>query len=177
MATPPVFVAGAVLQASEMNAIGLWLVKSQTIGTAVSSVTVTNAFNSDYDNYRIVISGGTASASSNLGFSLSGITGATAYRQLGFFQVYGTATINAYAADSTFLIISQGTTTGYYASFDITSPNLAYPKFVQAIGSGTGTNYVFPGQVTTATASTGFIITPGSGTLTGGTISVYGYRK
>jgi hypothetical protein len=41
MATPPDFSSGAVLTAAQMNSVGLWLVKTQTVGTAVSSVAVT----------------------------------------------------------------------------------------------------------------------------------------
>jgi hypothetical protein len=33
------------------------------------------------------------------------------------------------------------------------------------------------GQTTNQTAQTGFVIAPISGTMTGGTITVYGYRK
>ena len=56
--TYPTFTNGQVLPASDLNAIGLWLVKSQTVGTGVSSVTVSNAFSADFDNYRIIYSGG-----------------------------------------------------------------------------------------------------------------------
>jgi hypothetical protein len=41
MATPPDFSSGAVLTAAQMNSVGLWLVKTQTVGTTVSSVAVT----------------------------------------------------------------------------------------------------------------------------------------
>ena len=43
----PVFASGDVLNASDMNGVGLWLVKTQTIGTGVSSVVVTGAFSAD----------------------------------------------------------------------------------------------------------------------------------
>jgi hypothetical protein len=61
MATPPDFTTGAVLTAAQMNAVGLWLVKTQTVGSAVPDVTVTDAFSADYDNYKILYTGGTAS--------------------------------------------------------------------------------------------------------------------
>jgi hypothetical protein len=45
--------SGEVLTAADLNAYaGLILVKTQTIGTAVSSVTVTGAFSSTFQNYR-----------------------------------------------------------------------------------------------------------------------------
>ena len=64
--TYPSFSAGEVFRAQDANAVGLWLVKSQTIGTGVSSVTVTDAFSADYDSYKIVISGGVGSATAVL---------------------------------------------------------------------------------------------------------------
>jgi hypothetical protein len=70
MATPPTFSSGTVLTAAQMNAVGLWLVKTQTIGNAVSSVAVTNAFSTDYDNYKIIISGGASSAQAFLTLQL-----------------------------------------------------------------------------------------------------------
>jgi hypothetical protein len=76
MATPPDFTAGQVLTAAQMNQIGLWLVKTQTIGTAVSSVTVTGAFTADYHSYLIRVIGGTASTSLTLNLTLgSTVTG------------------------------------------------------------------------------------------------------
>ena len=53
---------------------GLVLVKAQTIGSAVSSVEVTGAFSSTYDNYLITLEGGVAST--NVGLRLT--LGATA---------------------------------------------------------------------------------------------------
>jgi len=40
---------------------GLTLVKSQTIGSAVSSVEVTGAFSATYDNYKVIVIGGVGS--------------------------------------------------------------------------------------------------------------------
>jgi len=39
--TFPVFASGDVLNASDMNGVGLWLVKTQAVGSGVASVTVT----------------------------------------------------------------------------------------------------------------------------------------
>ena len=54
------FTTGEVLTAADTNTYlansGLVYVKSQTIGSAVSSVNVTSAFSSTYDNYVITLS-------------------------------------------------------------------------------------------------------------------------
>jgi len=47
--------------ATPTSASGLTFIKSQTIGSAVSSVTVTGAFSATYDNYLITINGGAGS--------------------------------------------------------------------------------------------------------------------
>jgi hypothetical protein len=53
------FTTGEVLTASDTNTYlanaGLVYVKSQTIGTGVSSVIVSDCFTTDYDNYKIVV--------------------------------------------------------------------------------------------------------------------------
>ena len=79
--TYPSFTSGEVLTAADMNAVGLWLVKTQTVGTAVASVTVTDAFSSTYDNYRIIYTGGAASTSCvlSLQFGIGGTMTTTNY--------------------------------------------------------------------------------------------------
>ena len=52
-------VSGSVT--STGNPQGLTLLKSVTVGQGVSTVTVTDAFSSTFDNYEIIMSGGTQS--------------------------------------------------------------------------------------------------------------------
>jgi len=65
------------LSTSRANPVGLDLVKTQTVGTAVSSVTVSDAFSSSYDSYKIIATGVAATGNGNVIFQLSGLT--TAY--------------------------------------------------------------------------------------------------
>lgn len=180
MATPPVFSAGAVLTAAQMNAVGLWLVKSQTVGTGVSSVTVSDAFTSDFENYRILYTGGTGSAAGvglrfQLGSSTSnyyntvnyslysggGVTSVTNNNSLGYWQYAGSSDSNARA----------------FMCIDVYEPNeTVSTRFngswcqVDSAGTTAGIHRV-------NTAYTAFTITPDSGTLTGGTIRIYGYKE
>jgi len=62
----PSFASGEVLTAADMNAVGLWLVKTQTVGTGVPSVVVTDAFSANYDNYLVTISGIKTAAAANI---------------------------------------------------------------------------------------------------------------
>ena len=97
MATPPVFVSGAILTAAQMNAVGLWLIKTQTIGSAVSSVSITDVFSSDYDNYLIKITGMTASAQADTTMQLAGITTGV-YTHVGTAQLLSASAVIPYQA-------------------------------------------------------------------------------
>ena len=66
------FTANSVLTAADTNTYlansGLVYVTSQTVGTAVASVTVSSAFNSSFDSYKIVYAGDGGSTTIHLGF-------------------------------------------------------------------------------------------------------------
>ena len=187
MATPPTFTAGSILTAAQMNGVGLWLVKSQTIGTGVSTVTVTGAFTSDYYAYRVVMSNvtmsstgyatamylkmhdGTNPVSSNYNYGIARVDMATAGVS-GAKDALGTSGI----------AIGQGTASLFGTSFDVINPNLAahtlFPN-LSIVNNNIGYMGTGSGMHQAATAYTAFQIIPGTGTLTGGTISIYGYRS
>ena len=177
MPTPPTFVTGAVLTAAQMNTIGMFLVKSQTIGTGVSSVAVTGAFSADYDNYLITISGGAASTTSVLALQLGSKVTNYSYQYL-----YGNWANAALALGSTtatsFSFAGSYDANGISMNCTVINPNLAKATRVIADSTSSGT---FSGNMTgydgTTTQYTGFTLIPAAGTLTGGTIRVYGYRK
>jgi hypothetical protein len=179
--TYPVFASGDVLNASDMNGVGLWLVKSQTVGTGVSSVTVTGAFSADYDNYLVTITGVQGSALGDVQLQLGSTT--TGYYG---FMPYGIPSGATLFAVNT----NNGASFPYVASSDATaqsagqitlnSPFLSKNTFISApyIGGGNNRAYgVFNGWLNNSTSYTSFSLIPGAGTLTGGTIRVYGYRN
>jgi hypothetical protein len=53
---------------------GLTLIKTQTIGSAVPSVVVSDAFSDDYENYKITITGGVGSTDSTFSLALGSQT-------------------------------------------------------------------------------------------------------
>lgn len=173
----PDFSPGEVLSAGAMDQVGLWLVKSQTVGTGVSSVTVTGAFSSAYDNYRITFTGGVSSAAStDLSLQLVGATGNN-YDTVLFYTTFGAGTIAvASTTTSNFAWAGQGTNQGATQMIDLLKPFLAEPTRYSSQFWAGGVGYA-QGRHTLATSYTGFTIIPASGTLTGGTISVYGYKK
>lgn len=174
----PVFASGDVLNASDMNGVGLWLVKTQTIGTGVSSVTVTGAFSADYDNYLITVSGGVASGSGGMSLQLSNSTGST-YSAAGTYGNYGInsgVTYNPAATTKwTDCLVLSATT--YSGSVFLSSPFASKPTTGWTDSSSQASFYKFSLIDTSTNSSTGFTFTPLSGTLTGGTIRVYGYRN
>lgn len=177
MTTPPVFTTGQVLTAAQMNAVGLWLVKSQTVGSGVSSVTITDAFSADYDNYRIVWEGIIGSTSANFTFQFSGITGSV-YSAAGTFFNYGSATVNGYGPAASTSWLPGPISTAISAGFlDLTAPNIARRKTFFTQGSTQAAYYSFGGVCDSTSTATGFVLGTNSGTMTGGTIRVYGYRN
>jgi hypothetical protein len=173
----PSFATGEVLTAADMNAVGLWLVKSQTIGTGVSSVTVSDAFSSLYDTYLITISGGSNSADSQLNLRLGAVTSGYRYQYI-FGTWAGTASAVGSAVATSFEYVGTGNSEGLHMNCVIMSPNLAKSNRIASDGSAPG---AYSGNTTGflagTTQYTAFTIFPVSGTMTGGTIRVYGYRN
>ena len=176
--TYPVFATGDVLPASDMNAIGLWLVKTQTIGSAVSSVTVTSAFSSTYDNYLITITGGTASANGSVRLQMNTSTGST-YLGAGTYGNFGVNSGITYnpAATTSWTDIMLGGTAGSSTYVLLNGPFASRPTYGFTETQNNATFYKFSLVETSSNSNTGFTLTPASGTLTGGTIRVYGYRN
>lgn len=177
MATPPTFSSGAVLTAAQMNSVGLWLVKTQTVGTAVSSVTVSSAFSADYDNYRVIVTGGSSSANAYLRFALTG--GSSVYDQN---LLYGTYAAGA-ATNTGSVNGSNWPYTGYAEStaglnmvLELQQPYASKYTMFSAPVSNFELGAAAAGRHKASTSFTGFTISPSTGTLTGGTIYVYGYK-
>jgi len=200
--TYPSFNVGETLRASDMNAVGLWRVNNCTVssvgGTAATasngvitvgagntSVTVNNAFSADYENYKIIYSGGQSSAAVNLALQLTvgGTASTTAYYG-GLVWVNLTTAVVAGATDNngsgfTFAGGAAGANDGAVSlNVDILQPfatkrtRLHNAQTVYDVIYGT-----YTGLHDVATSYNGFRVTPGAGTLTGGTIRVYGYRN
>ena len=184
------YTAGEVLTAASLNdnlayAVtvpvaapgGLTLISATTIGTTVSSVTVTGAFSATYDNYRIKITGVVGSAAADTTFQLSGIT-TSVYAYSGFYQSIGTSTIVAFGGTTTSTPIGTlGTTLNTQINIDLSSPNLAVAKYLDIATCSNNIRVNQAAQCNSTVQATGFTITPDSGILTGGTIYVYGYAK
>jgi hypothetical protein len=158
---------------------GLQLVKTQVIGSAVSSVTVTGAFSADYDNYLIQVAGGSSSAGCVLKCTLG--ASSTAYYQVRLSLLYSGAS-TSFGSDNNaaaWSAVGSGQSTGLFASFTLNSPFLA--KVTHGHASYQSTDNLAGALVflehRVSTSYTDFTLTPSTGTITGGTIRVYGYRN
>lgn len=174
-----VIVADGAGNAAWSGAAGLWLVKTQTVGTAVSSVTVSDAFNATYQNYRISYSGGTQSANADLGIRLGAST--TGYFGYLVYGVVTSATVLGAGNNNTASWAWIGGGAAGQASLlacDLYAPNLAaHTKIRNGAYQQDNAYGTMQGEHRVATAYSDFTIIVSTGTLTGGTIRVYGYRN
>ena len=156
---------------------GLVLVKTQPVGSAVSSVAVTDVFSATYTNYRVVVSNVDCSVSDNAIALIFGATTSNYYSATRLFSTAGgTVEVNRSAATSAYLFVSS-TNNDMSSSFDVYQPFLN--EFTSAAGTSFNFSYtnVFGAFLPTAASHTGFTLTATSGTMTGGTIKVYGYAN
>ena len=185
--TLPTFTAGEILTSSVMNDVstlgnyqGLFWIKSQTVGTAVSSVTVSSAFSSDFANYRIIYTGGTASVDNDLKLTLG--ASATGYFAGFAYVPYGTGVVTGIANNNatSWANIGSQRTVRNSLDVDLFGPNEAFQTGMTARYFGITAGAVggsMGGFHNATTQHTAFTITCTSGNITGGTIRVYGYRN
>ena len=179
------FTSGETLTAGDTNTYlnngGLVYVTSATIGVAVSSVTVSSVFSSTYDSYKIVISGMKTSITSPIvRLQLSGIT--TSYFTSMVYQLASTSTINGYnETNVSYWAASIGANENSRIEIDLFGMNGATGKMGNSEFAGYDNNSSYGGSTflvnTSGAVSTGFVLSSSSGTLSNGTITVYGYRK
>jgi hypothetical protein len=126
---------------------------------------------------EIKLNGGICSAGTNILFSLTGITGSVYYNNYTFIDWPGTgASISAQTLTNVF--VNQVDANQPFASqIDLFNPFLTKMKVGITGGAGTTYSGFSRFKVDSSVSSTGFTLAPSSGTLTGGTITVYGYRN
>jgi len=172
------FTTGEVLTASDTNTYlansGLVFIKQQTIGNGVSSVPVNDVFSSTYDNYKVTIHGGTSSIPNAMSLQLGAST--TGYYMALAYVTYAT---NAFLT----LSVNNGASFSYSAeaattligNLDIMNPFATRATNIAGFYPGTVAGTI-AGYHSVAASYTGFTLACAS-SLTGGTITVYGYRK
>jgi hypothetical protein len=154
---------------------GMRLIKKQTVGTSVSTVTVTNAFSATYEGYKIVYTGGVSAGTSEIWLKLDGIT--SGYESLLMYGAFGANTpINGVnGGGSQWGYAGGSTTNGAMLDVDVWNPFQAKRKWGRAQFQQltVGNNGMTMLMCTSTASATDFTI--GNATMTGGTIYVYGY--
>ena len=161
---------------SDVSTTGLVLLNTTTIGSAVSSITISNCFSATYQNYLITLNGTVGSQQGTLGIKFNNSTGST-YKRNGYYQTYASTTVSG--------DVGTGGTSSYIGMYNTVMGNFTstiYSPFLTsrtALTSQYATDIeagVWNGYDTNSASNTGFILTASAGTVTGGTIEVYGYK-
>ena len=186
MATPPVFTAGQVLTAAQMNAIGQWVVTPKTTFTAASNVGASDVFTSDFDDYLLIIRATTSSTGSG-GFqlTLAGTPASSLYSRQILTTNDTTVTAVRETAQANFLGVPQ-TTNGAFVGYNmlyISKPALAVPTVFNMMSITSAGNFTtirsfsIVGMHETATAYDGWAINMAGGQTTTGDYILYGLNK
>jgi hypothetical protein len=172
--------SGDVLTAADLNeSSGLVLITTQTVGSGVSSVTVSNAFSSTFYNYRVVLSSMLTSVAAIMRFTFVSQTGNFYGNRLKVVSSATTVTsINTGAGGLSYAEIGLGGTSRQgFVSLDVYSPYVDRRKGITGNYSGSGENGFVGYEENSTNAYTGFVLTPASGVFNGGQIYVYGYNN
>jgi hypothetical protein len=159
---------------------GLTFIKKQTIGTAVATITVTNAFSAIYENYKVIVTNTDGSlVDEGILVKFNNVSGTTYHRTFAFVN-NTTGVVTGVAAAG----VNTGITVGFCATsngsfmFDVYTPFTTTTTSVTGFASqGSGNGLIgCSGQDRYVASQTGFdLVIAGGSTLTGGTIYVFGY--
>jgi len=160
-------------------ASALTLIKTQTIGSAVTSVEVTGAFSTDYENYLIMVNGGVGSADNRFNLQLGSTT--TGYFSVRDILVYANATrfTNANNNGANFPECGAYSSNNIAMQLRLQNPFQSKVTMFQTTTLQTtsgGAMFTNGGMLNNTTSYTAFTLICPSGNVTGGTISVYGYE-
>jgi hypothetical protein len=182
--TFPSFGAGEVLTATDMNAVGLWLIGSTTFSNTATPF-INGCFSSEYQNYKVQIVT-QASSPCDLYVRLrSGVntpdTGAV-YDRFGWYLTGGGTFSNMFSSNTTAMGIIDVTNSGNNQTtleMEIAAVNQAVPTIVRCRGwgSNSGGSYYPDFRVETNTQYTGIEFNSLSTPTFTGTMRVYGYRN
>ncbi len=200
MATPPIFSVGQTLTSAQMSAVGLWRITGCTVsstgGTAATasngvitmgagntSVTIVNAFNADFDDYLIAVSawGTIAGAALYAGVkTAAGVQNGANWKGNALYVSTGTsgAFSNGFDNNTTSTAIGfLSVTNGAAYVFNINSPYLTQRTTINFNNADADYWRVGASVLQDNVSYPSIIIAPNAGTISGGTVRVYGYTK
>jgi hypothetical protein len=162
---------------SWVSPFGLTLIKQETIGTSVATLSLTNVFSSQFDNYLITANGGTAASTGLIGIQIPGVTG---YKMTFLYTNFNNSP--SAIGGTGFTTIEYGGTidssNGISMELSVGSPNLEKATTFFANNAGNSSGYLgFTSARLSNTSQYTAINLIFSSAVTGGTVCVYGYRK
>lgn len=163
---------------------GLTLISTTTIGSGVSAASVNDCFSATYTNYRVIVKPNAYSTADvlKMRFRVSGADNTSNDYRYGGVS-FGTSFDPYYDANygtNNITLHRYGRANGTHLVMDIFNPfatNYTTLTSTSAeVGTGPRLNNLAGGFLLT-TSFTGFTIFPDGGTISGGTIKVYGYKE
>jgi hypothetical protein len=153
---------------------GMRLVKKQTIGTGVSSVNVTGAFSATYQAYKIIIAGGVGSTTQSISLKMGAASNGHDSGLIYVGYAGGSVLSDSFSNQANWLLAGYSTVSGNNMNVDLINPFLSAitrmtTGFSDQFNAGT-----YTGRQSSTTSFTDFTVAV-AGTITGGTIYVYGY--
>jgi hypothetical protein len=157
---------------------GLVHLTTQTIGSGVSSVAVSNVFSSAYDNYKVIVSGSNASVGgASMRMTMNSSAGST-YFWAGQIQIYDGSNVFAGSNNTTsFQVMNMGSVSTTNLIIEFFNPFAATATTFKSQFAARSDVGQYGGVDSNAVSQTGFTLLMGAGTLTGGSVNVYGYRR
>lgn len=196
--TFPVFASGDVLNASDMNAVGLWKITPTSVaGTGVTlsgnvvnfsastSISVNGVFSSTYENYKIIITGSaTGNADNSIRLRAAGTDTTTNYQftAQGYYASARNDNANNTATQWEFFC-SMGSSRGSGSQIELFRPNTTDAWKSATANSAFAHSAVgvitrnCAGVLNSATQFDGFTVIVGGGFNATGQLRVYGYRN
>jgi len=160
-----------------LNQSGLTLISSTTIGSAVSTVTVSNCFSATYANYLIIASAITFSINADeIRATINGTTGST-YQNWGVFTTGGLAVTGNGGANQASAVVGISSTGLTSLTIEMQNPFATAATQYQSRYGGQYYGGFQNGADTNAASSTNFTLKGATSTMTGGSIRVYGYQN
>jgi hypothetical protein len=168
------------------NPTGLELITTVTGSSPTTTIDVNNVFSSQYNAYRIVISGGTVTGIVTGGFQLldsGGTPSATEYYEVFMYSTFASSgTLTANTNNGSSFLRAAAAVNGndcLTGAFDVMNPFLAkLTHYYNAANPAGGNGGISIGYHNVATSYTGFRITASvTNGISGTAVSVYGYRK
>ena len=157
---------------------GLVYVTSQAVGTGVSSVTVTGCFSSTYDNYKVIYTDGVLSSNTSISVQF-GSAASNYYGTLVYANWSGTTTPqSAVTNNGASAQYCGGGDTGFSeVNADVLNPFRPKLSIIMGNMMNGSTHGTFSYRLNDSNSYSSITLFPTAGTMTGGIITVYGYRK